>query len=158
MTEFKKPPFAACPGSAQRQFEVPTSDNNTESRPSQLAQWPVQLMLVAPNAPYFKNAELVLTADCVPFAYADYHKDFLKGRPIAVACPKLDNLEFYIEKLAELFRVSELKGVEVLVMEVPCCSGLVQATRIARQKAGMDFPVKITTIGVRGENFGTKEI
>lgn len=158
MTEFKKPPFAACPGSAQRQFEVPTSDSNTESRPSQLAQWPVQLMLVAPNAPYFKNAELVLTADCVPFAYADYHKDFLKGRPIAVACPKLDNLEFYIEKLAELFRVSELKGVEVLVMEVPCCSGLVQATRIARQKAGMDFPVKITTIGVRGENFGTKEI
>lgn len=158
MKEFEKPPFAACPGSAQRQFKVESADNSTESRPSQLAQWPVQLMLVAPNAPYFQKAELVLTADCVPFVYADYHKDFLKGRPIAVACPKLDNLEFYIEKLAELFRVSDLKGVEVLVMEVPCCSGLVQATRLARQKADLNFPIKITTIGVRGENFGSKQI
>ena len=99
MDELNKiPPTGGCPGSAMRQFNSPASEQNndssqTESQPSQLAQWPVQLMLVPPHAPYFKDAELVLTADCVPFAYADYHKDYLKGRPIAVACPKLDNLQ-----------------------------------------------------------------
>jgi hypothetical protein len=158
MSDFQnKPPGGGCPGSSMQQFKAPTqTDQSSEKTPSQLAQWPVQLMLVPPNAPYFQDAELALTADCIPFAYADYHKDYLKGRPIAVACPKLDNLEFYIEKLTEIIKLNNLKGIEVLVMEVPCCSGLFQAAQMARTKAGVDLPIKITTIGVRGENFGTQ--
>ena len=156
----KMPPGGGCPGSASRQFSPQSSNQNssTESQPSQLAQWPVQLMLVPPHAPYFQGAELVLTADCVPFAYADYHKDFLKGRPIAVACPKLDDLEFYVEKLTEIIKVSKLSSIEVMVMEVPCCNGLIHAAQQAREKAGTDIPIKVTTIGVRGENFGSKQI
>ena len=113
-------------------------------------------MLVPPQAPYFKDAELVLTADCVPFAYADYHKDYLKGRPIAVACPKLDNLQLYVEKLTQMIKINNFKAIEVMVMEVPCCNGLFQAAVMARQNAGSDTPIKVTTIGVRGEVFGTK--
>lgn len=157
----KKPQIGGCLGSAMRQFDAPASlqdSGNTfaEKQPSQLAQWPVQLMLVPPHAPYFKDAELVLTADCVPFAYADYHKDYLKGRPIAVACPKLDNLQLYVEKLAEMIKINNFSSIEVLVMEVPCCNGLFQAAVMARQNTGIEVPIKVTTIGVRGENFGTK--
>ena len=156
------PPGGGCPGSAMRQFDSQASqeniNSNTKSQPSQLAQWPVQLMLIPPHAPYFKEAELVLTADCVPFAYADYHKDYLKGRPIAVACPKLDNLQLYVEKLTEMIKLNNFKVIEVMVVEVPCCNGLFQAAVQARQAAGVDLTIKVTTIGVRGEFFGTKEI
>ncbi len=159
----KIPPTGGCPGSASRQFEAPAaqqsnSDSSTEPQPSQLAQWPIQLMLVPPTAPYFKDAELVLTADCIPFAYADYHKDYLKGRPIAIACPKLDNLQLYVDKLTEMIKVNNFKSIEVMVMEVPCCNGLFQAAAMARENAGVELPIKITTIGVRGEYFGTKEM
>lgn len=162
MSENNFPPGGGCPGSQMKQFdsaasEKPaTTENNSEKQPSQLAQWPVQLMLVPPQAPYFKDAELVLTADCVPFAYADYHKDYLKGRPIAVACPKLDNLQLYVEKLTQMIKINNFKAIEVMVMEVPCCNGLFQAAVMARQNAGTETPIKVTTIGVRGEVFGTK--
>ncbi|MFQ5453460.1 MAG: iron-sulfur cluster-binding oxidoreductase [Candidatus Zixiibacteriota bacterium] len=151
-----------CPGAAMRQWdanqEVSSSESTGDKKPvpSALAQWPIQLMLVPPNAPYFKDADLAITADCIPFAYADYHNDFLKGRPIVIACPKLDNLDYYIEKLTEIFKDNSLKSVEVLIMEVPCCGGLAQAALIARNRAAVDLPIRITTIGVRGENFGTK--
>jgi len=165
MNDFnKKVQTGGCPGSAMREFNSPASQQSNQDtsgsapQPSQLAQWPVQLMLVPPHAPYFKEAELVLTADCVPFAYADYHKDYLKGRPIAVACPKLDNLQLYVEKLTEMIKLNNFKAIEVLVMEVPCCNGLFQAAIMARQNSGMEVPIKVTTIGVRGENFGTKEM
>ena len=169
----KQLPTGGCPGSASRQFQSQMStcessaggsviEQNQKSgsagnSPSALAQWPVQLHLVPPTAPYFQNADLVVTADCVPFAYADYHRDFLKGRAVVVGCPKLDNLQAYVEKLTEIFSANQLKSVEVLLMEVPCCSGLAQATKIARERAGADFPLKVTTIGVRGENFGCTE-
>ncbi len=160
----RKPESGGCPGSAMRQFKSPASEQagnentETKSQPSQLAQWPVQLTLIPPHAPYLKDAELVLTADCVPFAYADYHKDYLKGRPIAIACPKLDNLQSYVEKLTEMIKLNNFKAIEVLVMEVPCCNGLFQAAVMARQNSGINVPIKVTTIGVRGENFGTKEM
>ena len=169
----KQLPTGGCPGSASRQFQSQMStcessaggsviEQNQKSgsagnSPSALAQWPVQLHLVPPTAPYFQNADLVVTADCVPFAYADYHRDFLKGRAVVVGCPKLDNLQAYVEKLTEIFSANQLKSVEVLLMEVPCCSGLAQATKIARERAGADFQLKVTTIGVRGENFGCTE-
>ena len=152
-----------CPGSAMRQW----SNADAASAPdvkephnvgSQLRQWPVQLMLVPPNAPYFNNADLLIVADCVPFAHGDFHNEFLKERPIVVGCPKLDNLQFYVDKLTEIFRVNKINSVEVLLMEVPCCGGIGQAAQIARQQAEANFPVKLTTIGVRGENFGTREV
>lgn len=152
---------AGCPGSAMRQFSPPPADSKQTDQPvpaSQLAQWPIQLTLVPPNAPYFADADLAITADCVPFAYADFHQEFLRGRPIVVGCPKLDDLQSYVDKLTAIFQSSKLKSVEVLLMEVPCCNGLAQATRMAIVNAGVDLPMKVTIIGVRGENLGSNSI
>ncbi len=152
-----------CPGSAARQFQ-PAADltqpeaKNQAASPSQLGQWPVQLMLVPTHAAWLTGADLAITADCVPFAYADFHNKFLKGRPLVVGCPKLDNPHIYIEKLAEIFSLHNLKGAEVIVMEVPCCSGLVQIALAAREQAGVKTPIRVTTIGVRGELLGTQEM
>ena len=160
MSDQNKPDLpCGCPGSAMQQFDDQAqTDNPTGPVPSRLAQWPVQLTLVPPNAPYFQDADLVVVADCVPFAYGNFHGDFLKGRPIVVGCPKLDNLPAYVEKLTEIFKINKLKSVEVMLMEVPCCGGLAQATKMAVVNANADIPVKITTIGVRGENMGTQQI
>ncbi|HOZ08173.1 MAG TPA: hypothetical protein PKW75_07790, partial [candidate division Zixibacteria bacterium] len=165
-------PSPTCPGSAPQRFTpaadrpqavLPKVDNNTTlgARPepqSHLGQWPVQLMLVPTHAGYFTGADLALTADCVPFAFADFHERFLKGRPLAVGCPKLDNAHVYIDKLAEIFALHNLKSMEVIVMEVPCCSGLVQIALAARDQAGVRTPIRVTTIGIRGEQLGTEEI
>lgn len=158
-----RPPGSGCPGSASRQWdpaEVSNDSNETEQTPSPsaLGQWPIQLTLLPPNAPYFNDAELILTADCIPFAYNNFHQEFLKGKAIAIACPKLDDLQSYVDKLTQIFKSNKLKSVEVLLMEVPCCGGLAQAAQIARQQAGADFPLTVTTIGVKGEHFGTKSI
>jgi len=151
-----------CPGSAMKQWgdRVQVSSAETgnaapltahASEPSRLRQWPVQLMLVPPTAPYFKNADLLITADCVPFAFPDFHERFLKGKALVVGCPKLDDLQHYFDKLTEIFKVNDLKSVEVLKMEVPCCGGIAQATVEARQRAGANFPLTITTLGIRGD-------
>lgn len=159
-----KPLYQGCPGSASRQFGPPEHTEKPGAElpaagalASELRQWPVQLTLVAPNAPYFQNADIVITADCVPFAYADYHRDFLKDKSVVVGCPKLDNLGAYVEKLTELFSASKPRSVEVLLMEVPCCSGLGQAVQIARDRCGGQFPVKTTIISIRGEILGSRE-
>ncbi len=153
------PPSGGCPGSAARQW---TGGNRPEvaaradagpvnAGASQLTQWPVQLMLLSPQAPYFRNADLCLAADCVPFAFPNFHQRFLKGKALAVGCPKLDDLQHYVDKLTEIFRVNGLKSVEVLKMEVPCCNGIAQAAITARQQAGVECPVTVTTIGVQGD-------
>ena len=108
-------------------------------------------MLVPPAAPYFQDAELLITADCVPFAYADYHRDFLAGKAVVVACPKLDDAGAYTAKLTELFRASNLKGITVLRMEVPCCGGIVAAARQALAASGKEIPFRELTVGLRGE-------
>ena len=151
-----------CPGSAMKEWgdRVQVSSAETSkaapltaptSEPSRLRQWPVQLMLVPPTAPYFKNADLLITADCVPFAFPDFHERFLKGKALVVGCPKLDDLQHYLEKLTEIFKVNDLKSVEVLKMEVPCCGGIAQAAVEARQRARATFPLTITTLGIRGD-------
>jgi len=151
-----------CPGSAMRQWGEripaqpiePVSDSgpaNRVSLSSQLRQWPVQLMLIPPTAPYFKNADLLIAADCVPFAFPDFHGRFLKGKALVVGCPKLDDLQHYLEKLTAIFEAGDLKSVEVLKMEVPCCGGIAQAAIEARRRAGATFPLAITTIGIRGD-------
>jgi len=111
----------------------------------------VQITLVPPQAPYLKGADVALIADCVPFAYANLHEDFLKGRVVLVGCPKLDDVEFYRTKLAEVFRQNDVKSIEIVHMEVPCCFGLVHVLRLALEDAGKDIPVTETTISIRGE-------
>ncbi len=121
------------------------------SRQSQLAQWPVQLHLVSASAPYFQGTDLLITADCVPVAYAGYHEDFLKGRAVVMGCPKLDDNQFYQQKLTELFTRSDIKSVTVLKMEVPCCGGIAVAARQAITASGKQIPYNEVTIGIQGQ-------
>ncbi len=118
---------------------------------SRLGQWPVQLHLVSTGAPYFRDADLLVAADCVPFAYARFHEDLLDGRRVVIGCPKLDDNCFYQEKLTELFRRSAVRSVTVAKMEVPCCAGIAQAVRQALAAAGRQVPYREVTIGIRGE-------
>jgi NAD-dependent dihydropyrimidine dehydrogenase PreA subunit len=142
-----------CPGSRAMTFrpqEAATSEPSG-SRQSQLGQWPVQLALVSTSAAYFQGADLLITADCVPVAYAGYHEDFLKGKAVVMGCPKLDDNSFYQEKLTELFIRSDVKSVTVLKMEVPCCSGIAAAARQALAASGKEIPYREITIGIRGD-------
>jgi len=125
---------------------------------SQLGQWPVQLKLVSPAAPYFANADLLLVADCVPFAMADFHGRFLKGRGIAVGCPKLDDAQFYIDKLAEIIRANNLSSLTVIHMQVPCCSGLTHIAKEAVARAGAELPFEDITIDLQGQVLNTQTI
>jgi ferredoxin len=142
-----------CPGSRMRMLQrKEVEDNDSEVKlTSKLRQWPVQLMLVPAAAPYFKGADLLITADCVPFAYANYHNDFLKGKAVAVGCPKLDDAAYYAEKLGDIIRMNDLESITVLRMEVPCCGGLAQAAKIGRDKSGVKIPIKVVTISLEGE-------
>jgi hypothetical protein len=118
---------------------------------SQLTHWPVQLKLVPINAPYFQDADLLIAADCVPFAYPDFHRDFLKGKAVVVGCPKLDDIQYYKEKLTEIFKTNSIKSITLPYMEVPCCFGLVKATEDAIAASGKKIPLKKVKIGIRGE-------
>lgn len=143
-----------CPGSRAMSFAAPqaaTAAAPSGSRQSQLAQWPVQLHLVSTTAPYFQGADLLITADCVPVAYAGYHEDFLKGKAVVMGCPKLDDNSFYTQKLTELFTKSDVKSVTVLKMEVPCCGGIAVAARQALAASGKQIEYKEITIGIQGQ-------
>ena len=148
------PVFAGCPSSRAMHFKAPSAEGvaspNTSSV-SQLTQWPVQLKLVPINAPYFQDADLLIAADCIPFAYPDFHRDFLKGKAVVVGCPKLDDIQLYKEKLTEIFKANSIKSVTVPYMEVPCCFGLVKATEDAIAASGRNIPLKKVKIGIRGD-------
>ena len=118
---------------------------------SELRQWPIQLHLVPPFAPYFQNADLVIVADCVPFAYANFHQDFLKDKAIAIGCPKLDDADAYIEKITQIIKTANPKSMKVVHMEVPCCFGLVHIVKQALNQAKKDIPFEEVTIGIKGE-------
>jgi Pyruvate/2-oxoacid:ferredoxin oxidoreductase delta subunit len=148
------PVFGGCPSSRAMHFKAPETPAETVSTTrsvSQLTQWPVQLKLVPVNAPYFEDADLLVAADCVPFAYPDFHRDFLKGKVVVVGCPKLDDIEYYREKLTEIFKANSVKTVTVPYMEVPCCFGLVKATEDAIAASGKNIPLKKVKIGIRGD-------
>lgn len=153
------PPMGGCPGSrmmaldrepaADSKSTVSAGDVEISIKP-QLSQWPVQLKLVPETAPYFKEADLLVTADCVPFAYPNYHLDLLKGKAVAIGCPKLDDNQFYVEKLTRIIAQNNLKSITVAVMEVPCCTGLQMAVEEAARRAGTNVPVKKVEIAVQG--------
>ena len=149
--ESQKQADFVCPGMrAQKLREKGRTTNSTAQVPSQLGQWPVQLNLVSPSAPYFDNADLLLVADCVPFAMGDFHNRFLKDNSIAVGCPKLDDAEFYIEKLAAILKANKLNSLTVIHMEVPCCSGLTQIARQAITKNKIEMSFEDVTIDLQG--------
>jgi Pyruvate/2-oxoacid:ferredoxin oxidoreductase delta subunit len=145
------PQTGGCPGSQMKQISRNETNDSNVKLTSKLAQWPVQLMLVPVNAPYFKGADLLITADCVPLAYANYHNDFLKDKAVVVGCPKLDDANYYAEKLSEIIKANDLESVTVLRMEVPCCGGMAVAAKTARDKSGIEIPVKVITISIEGE-------
>ncbi len=144
-----------CPGSTVRQFEKPAAAAVTagtvHTPQSKLSQWPIQLTLVPPIAPFLHGADLLLAADCVPFACAGFHQDLLGEHALLVACPKLDDYQAHLKKLADILRLSQPKSLTVVHMEVPCCFGLVQMARQAMDLSGRDIPFNDVTVGVRGE-------
>lgn len=140
-----------CPSARVTRFERTTATPVATKQESLLAHWPVQLTLVPPRAPFLNNADLLLAADCVPFAYAGFHQDFLQNHSLLVACPKLDDFEAHLNKLTEILRQSPVKSLTVVHMEVPCCSGLVHMARQAIHLSGKDIPFREATIGVRGD-------
>ncbi len=150
---FAAPAAGGCPSARVMNLEKPASDDSADdaSRPSRLAQWPIQLHLVPPTAPFFQNADVLLTADCVPFAYADFQEELLKGKALAIACPKLDNTEPYVEKLTAMITQSNIKSLTVAHMEVPCCNGLVMMAKQALANSGRDIPFETVCIGIRGD-------
>ena len=142
-----------CPGSMARVIEREETSNETATvnAPSELRQWPVQLHLVPPAAPYFRNADILVSADCVAFAMGSFHRDILKGKAVAIACPKLDDTGTYVEKLATIYRTNDVKSVTVAIMEVPCCRGLDIMVKQALGLSGKEIPFETLIIGVDGE-------
>lgn len=152
---FTHPGSRGCPSEKVMQFKKTIEKGPTatliEKRESRLAQWPIQLKLLPPIAPFFRDADLLIAADCVPFAYADFHEDMLKGKALAIGCPKLDDVALYREKLAAIFNMSNPKSVTVVNMEVPCCFGLFRLVKEALAASGKTIPLRQQTISVKGE-------
>lgn len=118
---------------------------------SKLTHWPVQIRLVPPNAPFLKEAHLLVTADCTPLAFPDIHSRFIKGKTVLMGCPKFDDAQEYIERFAEIFRIANIRTVTALIMEVPCCSGLPVILRKGMEKAGKNIPLETVTVSTRGK-------
>jgi ferredoxin len=147
----------SCPGSMMKDIRKTVSADDGGDRHacplrSELGQWPIQLKLLNPRAPYLDHADLVISADCVAFAYADFHRRFLKGKILVIFCPKLDNArEEYIEKLAEIFTHNDIKSVSVVRMEVPCCGATTAIVEEAIEKSGKRLVIKEYTVSIEGE-------
>jgi Pyruvate/2-oxoacid:ferredoxin oxidoreductase delta subunit len=143
----------ACPGSMVMDFRSKKKVPGGISGPSksELRQWPVQLTLISPEASYFDDAELLVAADCVPFAYPDFHSDFLAGKSVIIGCPKLDDADLYIKKMTELLKKNNIKSITLVNMEVPCCFGLQSIVEEAIKRSGKNLSIKQTVITIRGE-------
>lgn len=146
-----------CPGTMAKKINkekieetVNTNKEDLSKRPSELNQWPVQLKLVHPMADYFKNANLLVAADCTAFAYGEFHKDFIKNHVTVIGCPKLDDNEYYKEKIKEILKHNNIKSITVVRMEVPCCTGIVNAVKSAMLDSQTIVPYKEVTIGLNG--------
>ena len=141
-----------CPGMQMRQMNRTVTEQVPTAVPvsSQLGQWPCQIKLVPPKAPYFSGAKLLLAADCTAYAYANIHRDFMKGKITLIGCPKLDSVD-YSEKLTAIIRDNDIQSVTVLRMEVPCCGGLEQAAKKALQQSGKFIPWQVVTVSIEGE-------
>ncbi len=142
-----------CPGSQILAFpSVRGKAEEGGKRPSRLTHWPIQLHLISPNAPHYTGSDLLLAADCVAYSLADFHRDYLKDRTLAIACPKLDsNQEIYREKLTALIDQAGIRSIKVLIMQVPCCSGLLRLVLEAAGRAKRKIPISCIVVGIQGE-------
>lgn len=152
-----------CPGSMAKRIErtpepakqAAAADNaaglkDVPSTPSELQQWPIQISLVNPGAPYFADANLLIAADCTAFAYADFHRDFIKDHITLIGCPKLDDNQFYADKLTDILKRNSIKSISVVRMAVPCCGGIVQSVKQAMLNAQLIVPYRETIVGIDG--------
>lgn len=155
-TNHQKHIHSGCPGSKMMDFsnDKKSIENTDEhgQRPSQLKQWPVQLHLVPPHASYYQGKDVLLAADCAAYAIGDFHKNYMKDKSIAIACPKLDDgLDVYIEKIKLMIDNAKIKSLTVIMMEVPCCFGLMQIVKEALNKAIRKIPIKSIIVSIKGE-------
>jgi Pyruvate/2-oxoacid:ferredoxin oxidoreductase delta subunit len=158
-------PAGGCPGAAVQSFGLnvlsstparsgtqPAAGHRDDcARSSQLSHWPVQLSLIPPAAPFLQGADLLLTAQCAAFAMADFHERLLQQKPVAIACPKLDNGQAHLDKLTAVLKMSDVKSLSVIHMEVPCCTGLVRIAQSAIQASGKSIPLHDVVVSTRGE-------
>lgn len=144
-----------CPGSRTMSFEpkgLSVDSNNMVLGQSELRQWPVQMHLINPQAGYFQNADVVIAADCVAFSLGNFHQKYLRGKSLAIACPKLDSgQDVYIRKIRDLIDDAKVNTLNVMIMQVPCCGGLLQMVQSAASQASRKVPVKLTVVGIDGE-------
>ena len=148
MTEFE-----GCPGSRMVDFgDNETQEETTGKVKSQLRQWPIQMHLISPMAPYYQGADVLLVADCVAYALGGFHPDYLKEKSIAIACPKLDEgQDVYVEKIKSWLEDAKINTLTVLIMQVPCCMGLLSLAQQAAQSAKRTVPIKSIVVGLQGE-------
>ena len=166
-TKSKSPEFQTCPGTqmhdrrgqeAAHPAPAPTATAR-EARASELRTWPVQLQLLNPQASFFDNADLLIAADCVPFACASFHEDFVKGKIPIIFCPKLDQAnERYLEKLTAILTLHPVRSLHVVHMEVPCCSGTTALVREALARSGKTIPIHDHTLSIQGRLLATRQL
>jgi len=146
--------FTGCPGSQALSFQ---DDGSAETGPegtvaSQLRQWPIQLHLISPTAPYYEGADVVLAADCVAYALGDFHRQYLMGKSLAIACPKLDAEQgIYSQKVKAWFEEAEINTLTVMIMQVPCCMGLLNLVQEVAAESARKVPIKSLVVGIKGE-------
>lgn len=146
--------FEGCPGSKTMDLrEKGTQEEGTSVKvKSQLRQWPIQMHLISPTAPYFEKADVVLVADCFAYSFGNFHNDYLKGKSIGIACPKLDSeQEIYVEKIKSWIEDAKINTLTILIMQVPCCSGLVRLAKEAAESANRKVPIKYIVMSLQGE-------
>ncbi len=145
--------FEGCPGSRMVEFKDNENQEETTGKvQSQLRQWPIQMHLISPTAPYYQGADVLLTADCVAYAMGGFHAEYLKGKSIAIACPKLDEgQDVYLEKIKSWLEDAKINTLTVLIMQVPCCMGLLSLAQQAVQSSNRKVPVKAIVVGLQGE-------
>lgn len=146
-----------CPGTESKEFDTGCACPGYNDIPSQLKQWPVQIKLVPANAPYFKEADLLIAADCTAYAYANMHTEFMQGHITLIGCPKLDGMD-YSEKLGTIFTENDIHSITVARMEVPCCGGLEYAVKQAIKASGKDIPCNVVIISIDGNIKDRREI
>jgi NAD-dependent dihydropyrimidine dehydrogenase PreA subunit len=157
----EKPIDFVCPGlmaAKLRENDEQDDSSGAVGAVSRLSHWPVQLKLVSPSAPYFANADLLLVADCVPFAMGDFHEKFLKNHSVVVGCPKLDDSAYYIDKLGQILTVNNINSLTVVHMEVPCCRGLTQIAKQAISKNKIEMVFEDVTIDLKGNISRTETV
>jgi len=144
-----------CPGSRSMSFQpkpAAAAEPTGSPRTSQLTHWPIQLHLLNPTAPHYQGADVLLAADCAPFAVADFHKDYLQGRALAIGCPKLDqNQEVYLRKLTAMVDNARINTLTVIIMQVPCCQGLLRLAQAAVSQAQRKVPIRCVVVSLQGD-------